>query len=146
MNFMKTAKAAHPAEREIADYLDRKLDIETKSRIEGHIASCPCCLASMVSAYESVKEFEASKKRKGSIMNKMNIYLILAVISFLLSFVIPRYFAQFLVAAAILSIKWISDAKSVKMLVMIYDAWKNGGEKEASRTISTLLSGHKKRF
>jgi hypothetical protein len=149
MTVAKTKIPAHPAERELSDYLDHRLGGKAKERVELHVASCPECLASLVSAYESVKMFRketGANKRKGNFMKRLNIYLILAVISFLLSFAVPRYFAQFLVATTLLGIKWISDAKSTKMLVMIYDAWKRGGEKEASRILSTIESGQKNRF
>ena len=129
MTDAKTVKKLHLEEKEISGYLDRLLDADSRRKVELHAVECPDCLSAMVSAYESVKLF---KKRKGNIMKKLNIYLILAIVSFLLSFAVPRYFAQFLVAATLLGIKWISDAKSTKMLVMIYDAWKKGGEKEHS--------------
>jgi hypothetical protein len=53
---------------------------------------------------------------------------------------------QFLTATLLLGIKWVADAKSTKMLVMIYEAWKNGGEKEASRILSSLEKGPKNRL
>jgi len=145
----KAAGAVHLTETELSDYLGHLVTGKAKIRIEEHIASCPECLASIVSAYESVKMFKKerhNRKGKGKFMKNTNIYLILAALSFLLSFIIPRYFAQFLVATTLLGIKWISDSKSAKMLVMIYDAWKNGGEKEASRIISTLEPRRKARF
>ncbi|MFA5255328.1 MAG: hypothetical protein WC419_01350, partial [Candidatus Omnitrophota bacterium] len=55
-----------------------------------------------------------------------------------LSFVFQRFFLQFLTATLLLGVKWITDAKSTKMLIMIYEAWKKGGEKEASRILSVL--------
>jgi hypothetical protein len=30
------------------------------------------------------------------------------------------------------------DAKSTRMLIMIHEAWRKGGEKEASRILNTL--------
>ena len=145
----KIVKTAHPAEREISDYLDHLVNGEEKIKFEDHIASCPGCFTSMISAYESVKLFDkekGNKKGKDNFMKKINIYLILTVISFLLSFAAPRHFAQFLVAAALLGVKWISDARTTRMLVMIYDAWKKGGEKEASRILSTLDAEPKNRW
>jgi len=143
MTGAKTVKKLHLEAREISGYLDRLLDADSRRKVEDHTAVCSDCLSAMVSAYESVKLF---KKRKGNTMKKLNVYLILAIVSFLLSFAVPQYFAQFLVAATLLGIKWISDAKSTKMLVMIYDAWKRGGEKEASSILSTLSPGPKSRL
>lgn len=149
MNDLGAAKRVHPTERELSDYLDHLATGEAKRMVEDHIACCSECLAAVVCAYDSVKIFKKEDKNikgRANIMKKINIYLTLAIVSFILSFAVPRYFAQFLVASTLLGIKWISDAKSTRMLVMIYDAWKNGGEKEASRVLSSLGSGAKYRF
>ena len=143
MTDLKHETKAHPAENELARYLDNSLSQEEKRRIEDHVACCNDCLENTVSAYESVKAF---KEGKAGLMKRINIYLVLAVISFILSFAVPQYFAQFLVATLLLGTKWIADAKSTKMLVMIYEAWKNGGEKEASRILRSLDKDPKNRF
>ena len=139
----------HPASLELADYLDNRLDAKRREELEGHLAVCAECLDTVVAAHEAVQDAgKTTKKRKGlkDIMKKLNIYLMLAMLSFILSFSVPQYFIQFLAATILLGIKWIVDAKSTKMLIMIYDAWKKGGEKEASRILSTLDPGSKKRF
>ena len=139
----------HPTENNIADYLARSLPAAARERIEEHLAGCDECLAAMVSAYESVGKSgnKNSLMRKiRAIMKKLNIYLILATLSFALSFVTPRHFIQLLVATLLLGIKWIVDAKSTKMLVMIYEAWKHGGEKEASRVLERIGQQDKMRF
>ncbi|MDD5496521.1 MAG: zf-HC2 domain-containing protein [Candidatus Omnitrophica bacterium] len=146
---LETKLKVHPTESEIADFLSRSLSVKDRERIETHLASCDECLARVVSAYDSVSEFkkaQSAKKRKDKIMKKFNIYLFVAVICFALSFTTPRYFLQLLVATLILGIKWIVDSKSTKMLIMIYEAWKKGGEKEASRILETLNSEHKNRI
>lgn len=149
MTDLGAVKKAHPTERELSDYLDHLTTGEAKRMVEEHIACCSECLTAVVCAYDSVRIFKKEDKNikgRANIMKKINIYLTLAIVSFILSFAAPRYFAQFLVASTLLGIKWISDAKSTRMLVMIYDAWKNGGEKEASRVLSSLGSGTKDRF
>lgn len=133
----------HPTETELADYLDKRLSAEDRERVESHIAGCNDCLSAVVSAYESVKDF---KKRKVNIMKKINVYLVSAIIMFALSFVFQQYFLQFLTATLLLGIKWVADSKSTKMLVMIYEAWKKGGEKEASRILSSLDKSPKSRL
>ncbi len=143
MTDLKQEIKAHPKEAELADYLSGALTGESRKRAEDHITCCKDCLESVVSAHESVKIF---KKRKVSTMKKINVYLILTIISFILSFVFRDFFLQFLTATLLLGIKWVSDAKSTKMLVMIYEAWKNGGEKEASRILSTLDRDPKSRL
>jgi hypothetical protein len=143
MTELKQKIGTHPTESELADYLSRASTREERNKVEDHIACCNDCLENVVSAHESVRVF---KKGKSSAMKKINIYLILAITSFILSFTIPQYFAQFLTATLLLGIKWIADAKSTKMLIMIYEAWKNGGEKEASRILSSLDKKPKNRL
>lgn len=141
---LKVETKIHPTEVELSDLLSGSLSGKEKERVEAHIASCGECLNTVVSAYESVKM--AGKNRKGTIMKKINIYLVLSIIAFLLSFAMPGHFVQFLVATLLLGIKWVADSKSTKMLIMIYEAWKKGGEKEASRVLETLDSSKKNRF
>lgn len=143
MTEIKQETKIHSTEVEIAGYLSKTLSGEDRQRIENHMAACDECREKLVSAYESVRIF---KKGKVPIMKKINIYLILAIIAFALSFLFPQYFLQFLTATIILGIKWVVDSKSTKMLVMIYEAWKNGGEKEASRVLKNLDSDPKSRF
>lgn len=143
MTELKQETMTHPTEVELADYLGKRLSAEGRERVEDHIACCNECLESVVSAYESVKTF---KKGKAGIMKKINIYLILAIISFILSFIFRDYFLQFLTATILLGIKWIADAKSTKMLIMVYEAWKKGGEKEAFRILSSLDKNPKNRL
>lgn len=140
MTDVKQEIGIHPTESELADYLSTKKD---KERVEAHIAGCTECLDRVVSAYESVKTFN---KGKVNVMKKMNVYLILAVMSFALSFIAPRYFLQFLTATMLLGIKWIIDSKSTKMLVMIYESWKRGNAEETSRIISSLGKHSKNRL
>jgi len=123
----------HPTDVMLADYLDNLLPRSQRRQIEAHIAECDECLCKVVSAYESV-----GKKRKGKPMGRINLYLVFALISFTLSFIVPRFFLQLLVATLLLGIKWVADSKSAKMLVMIYEAWRSGGGKEASRIFEAL--------
>jgi len=132
---------AHPTENDLADFLSGSLPKERRDQVESHIAGCDECLAATVAAYESAGpsgKKAAFKNKVGKYMKRLNIYLVLAGLSFALSFFTHRYFIQLLVATLLLGIKWIVDAKSTKMLVMIYEAWKHGGEKEASRVLERL--------
>lgn len=149
MTKTETHIRTHPSENDIADYLTHSLPVAEMERIGEHIAGCDECLAAVVSAYETSGKPGAKgslKKRITSIMKKLNIYLLMAVLSFALSFITPRYFIQFLVATLLLGIKWIVDSKSTKMLVMIYEAWKHGGEKEASKVLERMGQRDKIRF
>ena len=147
MTDVQMGMKTHPAEAVLADYLSNTLSEAERARVEDHAASCDSCLEAIVSAHDALKVFGKTKQpKKGNIMRKLNIYLLLAVVSFAFSFAIPRYFIQFLVATLLLGVKWIADSKSAKMLVMIYEAWKKGGEKEASRILKFLDVKSKDRF
>ena len=128
----------HPSDASLADYLNDLLSPENRKSVETHLVVCDECLNKIVSAYESVGSLNkntSSNKRKAKPMGRINLYLILAIISFTLSFIIPRFFLQFLVATLLLGAKWVVDSKSTKMLVMIHEAWKNNGERGASEVI-----------
>ena len=69
---------------------------------------------------------------------RKNRWLIASVTAFALSFAFPPVFLQFLVAAGILGGKWIFDSENTKILIMIYNAWKKGGEKEVGEMLEIL--------
>ncbi len=148
MTGSKTEIRIHLTEVELADFLTDSLSPEERRRREEHLGICDECLVRMVSAYESVAAFRKDKtfKRKGNFMKKINFYLVLATLTFTLSFMAPGYFLQLLTATLLLGAKWIVDSKSTKMLVMIYEAWKKGDERETSRIIESLDPQHKSRF
>jgi len=139
----------HPTEQELSDLLDGSIAPEDRKRLEGHIALCDECLAAISSAYDAVSDFKRGRSktdRWDKNMGKINIYLTGTIIAFILSFLVPRFFMQFLVASAILGMKWVVDSKTSRMLVMIYEAWKKGGEEEASRVLKNIDQGSKMRF
>ncbi len=139
----------HPTEIELAGFLSNSLSAKDRRRVEDHLVLCNECLEKTVSAYESVKLFggnEKIKKRRFALMKKINPYLALACLTFLLSFITPRYFIQSLVATLILGIKWVVDSKTTKMLIMIHEAWKRGGERDVSRIMHTFDYDSKNRL
>ena len=149
MTDTKLDTKAHPKDSELADFLGGSLSGQDKDRIESHIASCDECLEAIVSAHDSVAGFKQTDgfvRRTIDFMKKINLYLIFAVISFALSFVMREYFLQFLVATLVLGAKWIIDSRTTKMLIMIHEAWKKGGEKEASRILEKINTTSKSRF
>lgn len=149
MTDTKLDTKTHPKETELADLLAGSLSAQDRERLESHVASCDECLTAIVAAQEAVAASGSglqSGKEVGNLMKKINIYLILAIISFSLSFIIPQYFLQLLVATLILGAKWIIDARTTKMLIMIHDAWKKGGQAEASKIIEKIDSHSKPRF
>ena len=132
---------------ELNDYLAGTLSAERKAEVEDHLKDCNACLENMVFAYRTVEEFEKTKKslpagRQGvKTMKsdwKKNLWLFGAVLTFILSFLAPRYFIQLLVATILMAAKWIFDSVNARILIMIYDAWKKGNEEEASKVLGTL--------
>lgn len=69
---------------------------------------------------------------------KKNRWLIASITAFALSFAFPPVFLQFLLAAGILGGKWIFDSENARTLVMIYNAWKKGGDKEVGEMLEVL--------
>lgn len=139
-------KRAHPADVELAAYLAGNDESEyARKCVETHLSECEVCLEGIISAQEAVAEFNKTtllKKLKDAIMKKLNMYLLLATISFILSFITPRYFLQLLVATLLLGIKWVADSKTTKMLIMIHEAWKRDGGEGASRILETIEKRH----
>lgn len=140
---------AHPAEHALADFLAGNLPKDKRAQIEKHLSSCDQCLDAIASAHEAVTAFDKKrplKRLKENVMKKINIYLLLAVISFSFSFITPRFFIQLLVATLLLGMKWVADSKSTKMLVMIYEAWKRDGARGASDALETLETNRRNRL
>ena len=63
-----------------------------------------------------------------------------ATLAFLCSFIIPRYFLQFIAAFVILGAKWVVDTKTTKTLIMIQEAWKRGDKDEAGKILTRFNS------
>jgi hypothetical protein len=125
---------------QINDYLAGSLSENDRKVLEEHLTQCKECLEKMVFAYRVVEECQNEKKgakpMKSSWTN--NLWLAGAILAFALSFFIPRYFIQLLVATILLGVKWIFDSVNARILIMIYDAWKHGGEKGAGQVLRTF--------
>ena len=118
---------AHPAEAELAGFLAGKITKVDRERMEEHLGSCDQCLDRIAAAHGAVTEFNRTvprKKIKDIVMKKANIYLLLTIISFCLSFIISRHFLQLLVATLLFGVKWVADTRSTKMLISIREAYK----------------------
>ena len=129
------------------DYLNGALSEKDKAEVERHLADCGACLEKLAFAYQTVEEFEKTKKslpagRQGVKPVKpdwkRNLWLFGAIIAFALSFFVSRYFVQLLVAAILMGTKWIFDSVNARILIMIYDAWKKGGSDEAAKILGTF--------
>lgn len=137
------AKAAGcPDAETLAAYLGGSMTAWERERLEEHAAACGACLEDIRTGYLGEKAYSEGalpgtgtklvNKAKGiAKMDKRkklvtNMWLGATIVAFVLSFAVPRYFVQFLVAALILGLKWVSEGENVRMLIM---AWKHNPEK-----------------
>ena len=140
-----------PSELELSDYLEGELTQEKENLLLEHIAGCRRCLSLLELARESAKEkaidmpsLEMLKRAKGIVPEKpkkgiLNYkWQILAAVSFLFSFILTRYFLQFLTLAVIFSLKWVFDTGTTRTLIMIYEAWRKKDKGTAQRIIQDL--------
>ncbi len=131
MNGDKITLKACPDEVTLAKYINGELSAEERKALEGHISTCQECLFNMSEAETAV----AGSKRlpKGNVMdikNEFNIWFFISLFCFSLSFIIPRFFFQFLTGAAITGLKWIMDNRNTKLLIMIHQAWNNRNDED----------------
>jgi hypothetical protein len=137
-----------PSELELNDYLENRLGGERETRLLEHLADCPHCLSLVELAHQSKKAANEDRPTSGMIRQAKAIvrtkpkktlshykWQISACISFILSFILTRYFLQFLALAVIFSIKWIFDTGSTRTLIMIYEAWRKKDKGRAQRII-----------
>ncbi len=140
--------AGCPDEATLTAYLGGALKEERAGAIEEHLAACPLCLENVRAGHLGDKLYgEGSlpgsndkliRKAKGIVKMKSNrvvqrnLWLAATVLAFSLSFAVQRYFAQFLVAALILGLKWVSESEGIRTLIVSMDA-KRRHEKIESR-------------
>jgi len=137
------------AEDVLLEYLAGSLDEQRRHELEHHLADCGFCLSRLDIAFgaqilnkprrvsfvspalltktkaaldivESVKDDTNHKRR----LNRRRSFLLGTIFFFLWSFVIPRYFLQFLVASLILGIRWSFESESGHTIIMILDSWR----------------------
>jgi len=138
-----------PDEHTLLSYMEHILDTRENQLIEEHLAQCGFCLSQLSMAFEArrmqgQKEVPAAPqglvdKAKALLKPdknademrtaakkriKKNLFLAGTILSFILSFLIPRYFMQFLAAALILGLRWAFESESGRTLVMVIDSWR----------------------
>lgn len=129
------------SEAKLNDYLNNTLQGTEKKEVEEHLKDCSTCLDKLVFAYKTAIEFNNPGQKGVKNMKslwKKNLWLIGSIIAFILSFIMPRYFIQALVASILMAIKWIFDSVNARILITIYDAWSKGDEKETSKILQGL--------
>ncbi|OGX41543.1 MAG: hypothetical protein A3F87_03930 [Omnitrophica WOR_2 bacterium RIFCSPLOWO2_12_FULL_51_24] len=148
MTKLHEAKAVGcPDEAALAAFLGGKLKEAASRSIEEHVAGCPLCLENVRAGYLGERLYnekdlpgsntEIIRKAKG--IAKMDsrkkriqtgLWLAATIAAFTLSFTVPKYFAQFLVAALILGFKWVSESENVRTLIVAMDAKRRHENKE----------------
>ncbi|OIO39979.1 MAG: hypothetical protein AUJ75_00565 [Candidatus Omnitrophica bacterium CG1_02_49_10] len=140
-----------PSEFDLVDHINGHLSAESAKKIRGHIAGCLYCLEQIEEVkhhihlhedkdahrpsqelVERVKKMEHSsggtlkgEGHAGRSSSKQHLWLIAAITSFGISFIVHRYFIQFLVLSAILAVKWIALTSGTRSLLMVYEDWRD---------------------
>ncbi len=131
-------KTGCPDEGTLAAYLGGSMTGWERERLEEHACSCPYCLESIRTskAAEDLFNRDVLTQTDGRIRNRAKglakmdivkrrfqgyIWLTATVIAFILSFTVPKYFAQFLAASLILGLKWVSESETVRTLIIAMD-------------------------
>ncbi len=81
----------------------------------------------------AAKKMAATKDLKPK---KRNLYLVwygVAAVAFCMSFLMPRYYMQYLVLTVLAGIKAIADQRQAKMQILIYQALESGKEINSDR-------------
>lgn len=118
INASKSSKGCIPL-NDLSDYAEGSSSRQERELIEKHIADCYYCLDKVVSVRDGINFIN---KRKGFKLKKEHLLLSLTILCFALSFILSKYFLQFLAATIILGIKWIVDSKSSRMLITVHKA------------------------
>lgn len=150
MSKIKLEKAAKcPDETTLSEYLNGTLYAEEIQLVEEHISGCHFCLENIRAAYmgdtlykegdlpDSTKELinkakGIAKLKTNTKRLKRNLWLLGTILAFASSFLFSRYFVQFLVAALILGLKWVSESEGVRMLIMALDSRRQLKDKDAT--------------
>ena len=136
-------------EQTLLEYLKDKPMSPKRSLSEHHIAGCGFCLSNLsllaesrqmardktlapvpqklIDKTKSLLKIDKDQERKNMQRRKTikrRLFLAGTIISFALSFLIPRYFMQFLVAALILGMRWSFESESGRTLIMVIDSWR----------------------
>ena len=149
-----------PSPEALAQYVMGTPSIGELYDIGNHVKSCKACAeivegALLYSEYgkdiklESVpakvknaaKYLNPAYGRKGNKLMyyfKKNIWFMLSMASFVVSFFAMHHFLQFLALAVIFGFKWVFDKETTKTLIMVYNAWKKH-DKDSTRDLEEIF-------
>ncbi len=149
-NEKDTSSKGCPTELELSDFAQGRLSGEKQHLLIGHVADCSHCLYLLKLVEEAGEEAQAGPDAPSpeALSRARNVmpagpkrpilsykWTILAIISFALSFMVKKYFLQFLTLTIIFSLKWIFAAVSTRTLIMVYQAWRKKDKGTAQRII-----------
>jgi len=149
-NLNKTEKSIQClSEQVLMDYFQQKLGEEACQNAESHLASCGFCRSQLNLIFEACEMPQLSQnekvpeefiqkarsllradkglERKEMIRKKRikkNLFLLGAIVFFIASFFVPKYFFQFLVVTLILGMRWAFESDSGRTLIMVLDSWR----------------------
>ena len=130
-----------PAAHTLNGYLNNSLSKDEYRETELHVSGCPYCLFRIAEAAKALKKDSLIKKIRDAmarLARNTNIWILLSILGFCLSFILPRHFIQFLVMTVLFGIKWIIDNKNTKMLIMIHEAWNSGSANNIDHPIKSF--------
>jgi hypothetical protein len=130
-----------PSEEILSEYISGILSPEDRIGVEKHLASCDKCRKLVAETHDIINKCSINEIKNALLcwIGK-NRWLLGASVTFVCSFLFPKYFLQFLTACLLLGAKWIIDAKNTKMLIMIYEAWKRSDKDKAGEILSRFDS------
>jgi len=112
-----------PSEAELGSYAEGGLSKKRRQELERHIAGCLYCQDMLIVANKVLSEFQ---QRIWQILGRRK-WLLGCLLCFMFSFIFPRYFMQFLIAALILGIKWATEG--ARSIIMVYKELQQNKEK-----------------
>lgn len=155
-----------PDNQTLLAYIRNNLDKEKRKTIEKHLANCNYCLSQISIAQEALDKFgrKGFERVPKNIINKTKhslgidkkqtkfgrksikrlFFLIATIIFFILSFLIPKYFLQFLIGALILGIRWSFESENGKTLIMVLDSWRKHSQDKDDQISNRLKDQFKK--
>jgi hypothetical protein len=97
-----------PGEEKLAEYLTRAMEKDERDAIELHLSRCDRCRETVGDVSDLIHS-PCARRTFSSIRTEIikNLYPILAFFFLALSFLLERYFLQFLAASLICGARWI---------------------------------------
>ena len=69
---------------------------------------------------------------------KKNLFLAGAIIFFIISFLLPKYFMQCLVVTLVLGMRWAFESENGRTFIMVLDSWRRHSHDEDDKISKRL--------